>query len=231
MQHCKTLGLPDEAPAKLEVHKAYRRAALQWHPDRFEREPERQGEAEERFKKVQVAYRELSEHFEHPAEFLDPVTFTRPVEQPPFNFGDLPGCFTAPHFPPYVERIVRDHLGVGYNALGIVDLAPAGSSGGHFSQFLFLTSHAVIVRNHMKIVSLLWYSDLGEVILSDRRKGGIMSFWQRLAERITGPRPQYLLRITRRNGRDFCVLAGHADDSVKKVIYNFLLRKKYQTHP
>lgn len=46
------LGLPRNA-AEDEIKKAYRRAALQWHPDR---NPQRQQEAEERFKEVTEAY-------------------------------------------------------------------------------------------------------------------------------------------------------------------------------
>jgi len=41
---------------------AYRAAAKRWHPDRFESDPARRTEAEERFKRVQVAFRELAEH-------------------------------------------------------------------------------------------------------------------------------------------------------------------------
>jgi len=210
---------------------AYRAAAKRWHPDRFESDPARRTEAEERFKRVQVAFRELAEHHEHPVDLPPATLFARPVEPPPFSFGNAPRCFTAPHFPADVDQIIRDHLGPGHSALGIVDLSRAGSAAGSFSQFILLAGHAIMVRNQLGIVSLLWYSELGEINLVDRRRNGKLSFWQQLAERFLGPKPNYSLQIFRRNGTLFYTLAGEADDSVKKVIYNFLLRKKHQTHP
>jgi DnaJ domain len=231
VQHARTLGLAQAPPSKAAIHKAYRKAAKQWHPDRFERNPGLQPEAEERFKLVQIAYRELSEHHEHPAELPLPTIFTKPVPTPPFSFGNAPGCFTGPHFPAHVERLIENHLGLGHTALAIVDLSRPGPHAGSFSQFLLLDNHAVIVRNPLGIVSLLWYSDLGDVRLIDRRRHGKLNFWQKLADKITGPRPNYTFKIYRRNGAHFCSLAGPPDDSVKKVIYNFLLRRKFAAHP
>jgi hypothetical protein len=86
------------------------------------------------------------------------------------------------------------------------------------------------VRSNLNIVSLLWYTDLGEISLTDRRKNGKLNLRQKLADKITGPQPNYTLQIYRRNGTHFYSLAGQADDSVKKVIYNFLLRRKFETH-
>jgi hypothetical protein len=51
-----------------------------------------------------------------------------------------------------------------------------------------------------------------------------------MLETISGGQHRYSLRIFRRSGAPFYTIAGQADDSVKKVIYNFLLRKKYQSN-
>lgn len=230
LQHARTLGLPHTPITKAATHKAYRAAAKRWHPDRFENDPGRQPEAEERFKRIQIAYRELTEHHDHPSEPPLASIFVQPAPPPPFTFGDAPGCFTGPQFPPHVERVIENHLGLGHKAMAIVDLSRPGSNAGNFSQFLLLDSHSVIVRNNLNIVSLIWYTDLGEISLTDRRKNGKLNLRQKLADKITGPQPNYTLQIHRRNGTLFYSLAGHADDSVKTVIYNFLLRMKFEKH-
>jgi DnaJ domain len=231
LQHAQTLGLPQAPPSKAAIHKAYRAAAKRWHPDRFESNPHLQPEAEEHFKQVQIAYRELTRHHERPAEYPLPTIFVKPAAPPPFTFGNAPGCFTAPHFPAHVERVIENHLGLGHSALAIVDLSRPESSAGSFSQFLLLDSHAVILRNNLNIVSLIWYSDLGDINLTDRRRNGKLNFWQKIADKVSGPRQNYSLQIYRRNGTQFCSLAGQPDDSAKKVIYNFLLRRKFAAHP
>ena len=230
LQHARTLGLPDANQTKEDLQKAYREAARRWHPDRFESDPAQRPDAEERFKRIQVAYREFTEHHNHPVDLPPPTLFTKPIDPPPITFGNAPGCFTAPHFPAYVDQIIRDHLGPQHTPLAIVDLPRPGSPPGYFSSFLLLASHAIIVRNPLNIVSLLWYTALGDVTLTDRRTDGKLTFWQQLADKLQGPRPNYKLQIHRRDGTIFYTLATEADDSVKKVIYNFLLRRKHQPH-
>ena len=230
LQHARTLGLPDAPPAKEDLQKAYRKAAKRWHPDRFESDPAKRPEAEERFKRVQVAYRELSEHHDHPINEPPPTLFVKAAEPAPFSFGNAPGCFTAPHFPAHVDQLIRDHLGPEHTPVAIVDLSMPGSPPSSFSQFLLLTDGAVLVRYPLNIVSLLWCTELGEVTLTDRRSSGALTFWQQLGEKLLGPRPNYTLQVFRRNGALFCTLAAVPDDSVKRVIYNFLLRKKHETH-
>ncbi len=238
LQHARTLGLPDAPPTKEDLQKAYRKAAKRWHPDRFESDPARRPEAEERFKRVQVAYRELTEHHDHPVDQPPPTLFVKqPPEPPPFSFNNEPGCFTAPHFPVYVHQIIRDHLGPDHRVLGFVDLSrpgslsQSGSAPGVSAPFFLLAGHALLVRNPLNLVSLLWYTDLGEIHLTDRRKNGKLSFWQQLADKFRMPRSNYSLEIFRRDGTLFYTLSGQIDDSVKKVIYNFLLRRKHQPNP
>ena len=260
-QHAKTLGL--EATASRDsIHRAYRDAAKQWHPDRFESDPAHQPEAEEHFKQLQIAYRVLTEHHENPTQLPSATLFTKPAspssrpaasgeaetythsgvsartkapEAPnplaPFTFGNLPGCFTGPHFSPYVQQVIDAHLGRGHTALAIVDLTRANSPNGELSQFLLLASHGILLRDILNMASLLWYPDLGEITMIDQRRNGRLGLWQRLLEKISGTQHKYALHIHRRNGAHFCTIAGEADDSVKKVIYNFLLRRKYEAQP
>jgi len=231
LQHARTLGLPPAPPSKADLHKAYRDAAKRWHPDRFESNPSQKSEAEERFKRIQIAYQALTEHHRNPAEPPPLTIFAKPAPPPPLTFGNAPGCFTAPNFPPYVQQIIANHLGSGHAPIAIVDLSLSSSQPGSFSQFLLLDSHSLIVRGPRGIVSLIWYTDLGEVKIIDRRKNGKLRFWQKLVEKLTGPRQNYTLQIHRRNGTHFYSLAGQPDDSVKKVIYNFLLRRKHHPQP
>jgi hypothetical protein len=225
------LGMAIGAPSKEAIHKAYREAAKLWHPDLFENYPSLRSEAEEHFKQVQVAYQELTKHNAAPVELPVQGAFAKPVVPPSISFGGAPGCLVAPHFTLHVERIISGYLGTLETVLAIVDLTGPGSQNGSFSQFLLLASHGIMVRNAHNIVSLLWYSDLGEIKLIDRRRNGKLSRWQKLAERIYGSQPNYSLHIYRRNGTHFYSISGQVDDSVKTVIYKFLMRQKSQTHP
>ena len=238
LQHARTLGLAPAA-SRQAIHKAYRDAAKLWHPDRFEAEPALQPEAEEHFKQVQIAYRELSDHHERPAglsladtpppdPFAAPAPFGRSAATPPpIPFANLPGCFTTPDFPPLAQKVIDAHLSPGHTALAIVDL----SRTGDFAQFILFAGHAVLVCDSLKMASILWYADLGEINMIDQRRQGRLGIWHRLLERVSGTQQKYALHINRRNGAHFYSLVSQADDSVKKVIYNFLLRMKYQTHP
>ena len=229
LQHAKTLGLGASASSKEAIHKAYRDAVKLWHPYRFEGDPGQQPEAEEHFKQVQIAYRALTEHHERPAAWLSESIAAEPdPPAPTLSFGNVPGCFTAPRLPAQVETIIATHLGPEQKALAIVDLSRNGSPGGDFSQFLLVASHAVIVRDTLNMTSIIWYADLGEISLIDLRKDGNLGVWQNLLEKVSGTQQKYSLQIYRRNGTHFYSLTGQTDDSVKKVIYNFLLRKKYQ---
>src|SRR5580658_8743054 len=60
--HARTLGLARWPASKKAVHRAYRSAAKLWHPDRFANDEVKIHEAEERFKLLQAAYSELTEH-------------------------------------------------------------------------------------------------------------------------------------------------------------------------
>ena len=73
------------------------------------------------------------------------------------------------------------------------------------------------------------YDHLGEIKFNDRRIDGKLPFKARIVEKISGIEQNFQLEIYRRDQTLFYALAGQIDDSVKKVLYNFLLRKKYQS--
>jgi len=242
LKHANTLGLPQAPPSKDAIHKAYRQAAKLWHPDRHLNDTRAQAEAEERFKLAQVAYRELTLHHEDPVDlppedsFAEAASFSNAegsarAGAPPISFGGAAGCFTAAEFTPAINRIIASHLGRGHMPIAFVDLSPVNSPGEGFSKFLVLAGHAVVVRGSLGVVSFLWYTELGDVRIVDRRKHGKMSIFQKIAERFLGPRQNYSLQIFRRSGTLFYTLDDAPDDSAKKVIYNFLLRKKHEAHP
>jgi hypothetical protein len=226
------------------LRKAYRAAARHWHPDRYERDPVLRLEAEERFKQIQIASRALTEHLENPIQWpVEPAFAARPKTEPRYtapghtppadaaagpllSFGGRPGCFVAPDFSPVAERIIVLQLRDAERALAIVDLSGPASPPGSFAQFLLLADDGIFVRDSRTIVSLLWYSDLGAIRLIGKGRRGLSGLWQRLQERLTGTEQKYVLEIRRRDGTLFHTIAGQVDDSVKKVIYNFLQQKR-----
>jgi hypothetical protein len=150
---------------------------------------------------------------------------------PAISFGDAPGCLVAPHFTPEAEEMIRQHLGKLGAPLAIVDLSGTRSAAHNYAQFLLLTELGIMVRDARKIVSLLWFRDLGEIHFIDKQKPGKSGMWQSLFDGGSGSQSKCVLEIYRNNGTLFYSLSSHADDSVKKVIYDFLLGKKNQSQP
>jgi hypothetical protein len=232
LQHAGTLRLSEKQVTKTTIRKAFRAQAKLWHPDRFENDEPKRLEAEEHFKQIQIAYRELWEHYENPVELpQEEEVFPKKRPEPDFpriSFGGAPGCFVAPNFSYHADRIVARHIANPENALAIVDLSGAWSKAGTFNQFILFTRDGIFVRDARNIISLLWYHHLGQISLVDQRKHGKLGFWQSTVERITGIEQKYALQISRRDGTPFCNICSEVDDSVKKVMYSFLLQMKSQ---
>jgi hypothetical protein len=233
-QHWATLGLEGQPVTRLTLRRAYRAAALRSHPDRFENEPALRHQAEEQFKRLQVAYRELTEHLPPDGEFAEadadlatpavPFIDVAPVA-PALSFGDAPGCYVAPDLPPIVARIAKECLGPGVYPVAIVDLARNNS----FSSFFLLATHSAIVKDGLGITSLVWYEDLGNVEMLARFPGNTRGLLRRIREMISPPGRRCVLNVYRRDSSRFCSLTNEVDDSVKAVLYRYLLRKKSQT--
>ncbi|HUN83256.1 MAG TPA: J domain-containing protein [Terracidiphilus sp.] len=246
LENAKTLGFAPKAPTKVVVRRAYRVAAKQWHPDRFDRFPAKRAEAEERFKHIQVAYRELWEHCETPVKLVpdrataepadaegglvdDRVAARKVDEGSVLSFGGAPYCFVPPHFSPYAsEIIVTTRLEGSEKVVAFVDLSAGVSGGRAQGEYILLTSYRVFVRDALHIVSFVWFTDLGEVLLVDRNKHGKPRIWNWIVDLFPAINPRFSLLIYRRNRTLLYSLAGGADDRVKRVIYNFLLQKKSQ---
>jgi hypothetical protein len=231
--HARTLGLAESPATRPVLRKAFKAAAKLWHPDRFEGDPGQRLVAEERFKQIQVSYRELTEHLENPATWALEPAFTPPAAAapPPIFFGSTPGCFVAPGFSQVADRIIAAHVRLPDRALAIVDLTGPGSAPGSLAQFMLFTVHGLVVRDALNLVSLLWYRDLGALRLTDKRRNGRLSLWHTLLEIVSRTEQKFTLEIFRRNGTLFHTIASQVDDSVKKVIYNFLQQKRPQPHP
>jgi hypothetical protein len=226
-EHYRTLGIGYGIPSESEIQEAYREAVKQWHPDLYENFASLRADAEERFKQIQVAYRELKDHNTIGAELpADGVAVqTQPREETPaLSFGGAPGCLTAQEFTPQVEERLAGHLGKIGAALAIIDISGDRLSSGTFPQFLLLATRGIMMRDFRGIISVLWFTDLGEINIIEPRTAAKPSFWQRLA----GTQPSSELQIYRSNGLEFCSISGQADDKVKTVVYDYLMRQKPQ---
>ena len=238
--HARTLGLARWPASKKAVHRAYRSAAKLWHPDRFANDEAKIHEAEERFKVLQAAYRELAEHNpdESPEENrkeaddaaeaagsgdseFEPKPQAMPAQIP---FASAPGCYSVSQFPPQAQAAVARHLGLYHYAVAIADL----SGDGSFDRFFLLASHGVIVKDGSGSISLLLYKDLGRMDIVNRESAGKTGLWEKIAGGITGIQPAYSLEIFRRSGAEFCSLTSQLGDAAKVAIYQYLTRKKLQ---
>jgi len=235
-EHYRTLGIGYGIPTESEIQDAYREAIKQWHPDLYENFASLRADAEERFKLIQVAYRELKEHnsiaMESPAEIAQgEIVPEKPVDTPPISFGDAPGCLVAPNFTPEAEEVIARYAKKLGSAIAFVDLTGSRSQTRSYAQFFLLADLGIMVRDAQNIVSLLWYKDLGEINLIRRQEQSKHGMWQSLVGGISGSQPKCVLQILRNNGALFYSLAGQVEDSVKTAIHDFLQLKKNQSHP
>jgi hypothetical protein len=235
LEHAGTLALESRPISKEAIHKSFREQAKLWHPDKVENYPNLRASAEERFKRVQVAYRELIEHEARPVVAPEEVFRDERVDRdhepypPAIDFGNAPGCYVFPNVPRAMEDMVLRHLARGETVLAVLNLKQTKSAPETLTQFMVLASNGILVRDNLNRISLLVYDHVGEIKFNDRRIDGKLPLMARLAEKISGIQQNFQLEIYRRDQTLFFTLAGQIDDSVKKVLYNFLLRKKYES--
>jgi hypothetical protein len=227
VEQSRALGVGQAFTSKHAIQKAYRAAAMRWHPDRVRGDASKSAEAEEKFRRIHTAYESLCEHFDNPrrrpreSEFVTPMRTEAP---PVIFFGDAPGCYAGPKFPPAIEAcVIATRPESSETPVGFVDLAP---EKGRIAQYILFTNHRMYIRDATQLLSVIWYDDLGDVRLIDPEAGKAPGKWQRIASKIAGNRPRLILQIDRQNGTRFYVLDDRPDDRVKKVVYNFLRQMK-----
>lgn len=235
-QNAATLGVGRGSLNKAAVRKAFRAAARTWHPDRFENDGPKRLEAEETFKRMQVAYRELWEHIEAPVIITPEGEAVREAwpardkapepQRPPIFFGGIPGCYTAPHLPGYLAEPLIRLMHEGERPYGVVELSRRNPLKGVPSEYVLFTSFRIVVRSELNLLSMLWYTDLSEVKLVDRRQQGKWNKFRRIVRELSGIKNKETLEIYRREGQLFYAIRESADDSMKKVVYNFLRQMK-----
>lgn len=240
LQHLPVLGISDPPRSKAAIHKAYRTAAKLWHPDRYENNPRKRLEAEEQFKLIQIAYRELCDHFDNPQRRLaerEFHTYGTPASGPSFTtppptifFGDAHHCFSIAYFPEGVEKIIIESaLGGAETAVGFVNLSGALHEKGVPARYILLTNHRLFLRDSSELVHVLWYADLGEIEYIDRHAEKQQTLRHRFFGWLLDKERRFTLRIHRRDGSIFHSLKDIPDDRVKKVIYNFLQQMRAKT--
>src|SRR3569833_2156359 len=161
VQHFPVLGIADPPRTKAAIHKAYRTAAKLWHPDRYENNERKRLEAEEQFKRIQVAYRELCEHYDNPQrryvireyrsydinDVYNAERFSSAVAPPTIFFGDAHHCFSIAHFPEGVEKIIMGSaLGGAESPVGFVNMSGAMAEKGVPDRYILLTDQRLFVR-------------------------------------------------------------------------------------
>lgn len=232
LRHLALLSLGRGTVTRAAVHKAYRKAAKAWHPDRFTHDAARRHEAEERFKQIQIAFRELTEHNPDGWEELEPAAEAVPPRTgpttPTLSFSGAPGCYVGAQIPVGMTELIYSLIGAHDSALALIDLS--GRRTEELSQFLILATHGLMQRDALQIISLLSYADVGEVRLADRRSDGNTGWWQKLLWKLADTGPVYALEIYRRDGTLFCAIERAIEDRAKASLYRFLLNRKQQSH-
>jgi DnaJ-like protein len=235
--HFPVLGIADPPRSRVGIHKAYRTAAKLWHPDRYENNQRKRLEAEEQFKRIQIAYRELCEHFDNPqrrfverhyrsrdiSDIYRADSFSHVAAPPIIFFGDAHHCFSIAHFPEGVEKVViASALGGAESPVGFVNMSGAMHEKDVPARYILLTNHRLFIRDSSELVHVLWYADMGQVDYIDRHAEKRQHLSHRLFGWLMDKERRFSLRISRRNGTEFYCLKDNPDDRVKKVVYNFL---------
>ena len=196
-------------------------------------------EAEERFKQIQVAYRELVEHCESPANCrrAKPTSAFKAGRSAEEARAATP-FISAAHQVALPHRIslttlrkafTAAHLEDTESALGIYRSVRRGSERGKLSQYILLTQLPdVFVRDASGILSIVWYTDLGEISLIDpgaSKEAGYLA--KNCRDHAGHAATVFAAHQSAAMETAFACIDGRsADDRVKKVIYNFLRQMK-----
>lgn len=234
VQHAAVLGIERGETSRAAMHKAYRQAAKDWHPDRFAHDAAKRAEAEEHFKVIQVAFREFIEHNPEGWDALEEPVYMEPTPAPAqpvppgasLSFGGARGCYAGTHIPPHASELIYYSIGHQDSPLALIDLE--GGLGDPVTQFLVLATHGLLLRDALQIVSLLSYADVGSVQIVDRRTDAKTAWWRKMMFLLNDTGPALALEIWRRNGTLFCALENPVEDGVKALLLRFLEERKQQ---
>ena len=176
-------------PSETEIQEAYKEGVKQWHPDLYENFASLRADAEEHFKQIQVAYRGLTEHntgsvAEVKVEKV--VVQPRREEAPAISFGDAPGCLTEKQFTSEIKEMVAPHMGKLGLAHGDRRYQRQTFAHRRLPAVPVAGSRGIMMRDSRNMISVLWYTDMGEIKLIDQRKQGKASGWQRFVGGLSG---------------------------------------------
>lgn len=170
------------------IREAYLDLAKVWHPDRFEADPRLKSRAEEQFKQIQVAVRQLQEHFQQ-ADAATPELAQRDGsrsgragwrEEPEYsrardlfrNLVDGERYFLHPHIPEYaVERVRKCDYASADSLVGFIDR----SLGRMGRSFIAFTEDSLLARETF-LTTRIPYCELGQwsIVLGGPGRSGPM---------------------------------------------------------
>jgi hypothetical protein len=186
-----------------DLDASYRDFVKVWHPDRFEGQKELRNEAEEHFKQVQIAYRELGEH-------------SRESRTPtPFNSSDRVKSFEAlfvssgfdslvdgkrffaasTEFPAYVHLAMSNYEDD--PLIFFIDQSTLKTGGS----FLAFTHNRVISKELFEHVEISYHDFAESRISIGKSRNQKPDFFDRLAAKITADTQELRLHISPSSSR------------------------------
>lgn len=252
-EHYRTLGIAFGIPEESAIEEAYRESVKQWHPDLYENYASLRADAEEHFKQIQIAFRELKEHnggvAGSPAEssvVRPPSVVSNPWDATPAKPFDA----APPILYDAAPAKSRD------NAPAIsFDNAPGCLVASQFTAEVkeIIERHlaksdtplAIIDlnggRSHTNYSCFFLLTNRG-IMVRDLRNA-VSALWYKdigqvnfvnkgnigksiFWQQISGGQPKRSLEIYRSNGTLFFSIPDAVDDNVKGILYNFLSLQK-----
>lgn len=195
------------------IHEAFLDLAKVWHPDRFEADHRLKARAEEQFKLLQVAVRELREHFQRPEAAAnlqrrredDPDSRVGYRADGEFsrardlfrNLVDGERYFLHPHIPDYaVERVRKCDCASADSLVGFVDRSMTRTG----RSFLAFTEDSLLARETF-LMTRIPYAELGHwsIVLT---LPGAPGAHDRLTDKGREPSGEQVSTLNLRNGDD-----------------------------
>jgi hypothetical protein len=163
-EHYRTLGITYGIPEESAIEEAYREAVKQWHPDLYENFPSLRADAEEHFKLIQIAYRELKEHS---AAVPQSPAGGRSEETPyaaPFSassYAPSPDPFSAPASTPFSESNASPFPAPGSEPASAPAISFGGAAGCEAGPRFSAQVDEIVSRHLGRLGTALAIVDLG----------------------------------------------------------------------